>query len=85
MHRVSSIVQGKVFVYDAVKVAATRILEEKELSADIVVYFSGKQSVVGLAETIKGKVAEIHMIGDCVSPRRINHAVLEGYRLGRAL
>ncbi len=85
MHRVSSIVQGKVFVYDAVKVAATRILKEKELLADIVVYFSGKQAVVGLAETIKGKVPEIHMIGDCVSPRRINHAVLEGYRLGRSL
>ena len=28
-----------------------------------------------LAEELKGKVPEVHMVGDCVSPRRINQAV----------
>ncbi|RKZ33874.1 MAG: hypothetical protein DRQ37_08380 [Gammaproteobacteria bacterium] len=85
MHRVSSIEPGKVSVYDAVRVAATRILEEKELPADIVVYFCGKKVVEGHAEELKGKVPEVHMVGDCVSPRRINQAVLEAHRVGRSL
>jgi hypothetical protein len=28
---------------------------------------------------------EVHLIGDCVAPRRLTHAVLEGHRLGRRL
>ncbi|WP_418791985.1 FAD-dependent oxidoreductase [Phosphitispora sp. TUW77] len=39
----------------------------------------------GLLEQIRGKVSEIHVIGDCKTPRRMDHATLEGYRAGRAL
>ena len=85
MHRVSTIEPGKVLAYDAVKVAGTRVLEEIELPADVVVYFAGKRARSGLAATLEGKVPEIHMVGDCVSPRRINHAVLEGHQVGRSL
>jgi 2,4-dienoyl-CoA reductase (NADPH2) len=85
LHRVSSIEAGKISVYDVVRVAATRILEERELPADIVVYYAGKRAVTELAVQLEGRVPELHMVGDCVSPRRINHAVLEGHRAGRSL
>ncbi len=85
MHRVSAIHPDKVSVYDAVRLAATRVLEEKELAADVVVYYSGKEAVTGLAAELAGHVPEIHLVGDCLAPRRINHAVFEGHRVGRAL
>jgi 2,4-dienoyl-CoA reductase (NADPH2) len=85
LHRVSAIEAGKVSVYDVVRVAATRILEERELPADIVVYHAGKRAVTELAVQLEARVPELHLVGDCVSPRRINHAVLEGHRVGRSL
>ncbi|WP_418791605.1 hypothetical protein [Phosphitispora sp. TUW77] len=38
-----------------------------------------------LYKQIKGKVPEIHRAGDCIVPRRMDQATLEGYRAGRAL
>ena len=81
----SAIEVGKVSVYDAVRLAATRILEERELPADVVVYFSGKRAEADLATELQGKVPEVHIVGDCVSPRRITQAVFEGHRVGRSL
>ncbi len=85
MHRVSEIREGSVSVYDSVRVAATSILEEKQLPADVVVHFSGKEVVTNLATDLARRVPELHIAGDCLAPRRINHAVLDGYRIGRSL
>ena len=85
MHRVSEILPGKVLLYDTARLAATRVLEEREVPADIVVYYAGKRANTGLAQELYGRVAEIHLVGDCISPRRINHAVVDGYRVGRSL
>jgi pyruvate/2-oxoglutarate dehydrogenase complex dihydrolipoamide dehydrogenase (E3) component len=38
-----------------------------------------------LAEQIKRKVPEIHVIGDCREPRLIPDAVADGWRVGNAL
>lgn len=35
--------------------------------------------------TLKGKVKELHRIGDCLSPRRIGDAIRDGERVGRLL
>jgi hypothetical protein len=34
---------------------------------------------------LKGKVNELHRVGDCVAPRKVDMAILEGHALGRTL
>ena len=50
---------------------------------DSLVVVDGRQPVDGLAARLKGLVADIHVIGDALSPRRMMHATLDGARLGR--
>jgi 2,4-dienoyl-CoA reductase-like NADH-dependent reductase (Old Yellow Enzyme family)/thioredoxin reductase len=38
-----------------------------------------------LARELRGSVAELHVIGDSLAPRRMMHATLEGARVGQAL
>jgi NADPH-dependent 2,4-dienoyl-CoA reductase/sulfur reductase-like enzyme len=51
-------------------------------AADSVVIATGSNSNTELAEQLKGKVAALYVIGDCVEPRRIQNAIHEGYRVG---
>jgi 2,4-dienoyl-CoA reductase-like NADH-dependent reductase (Old Yellow Enzyme family)/thioredoxin reductase len=39
----------------------------------------------GLAADLRGRVPEVHVIGDALAPRRLMHATLEGARVGRLL
>jgi len=50
-----------------------------------VVIQTGRAPVTGLAAKLKGTGMELHMIGDCVTPRRMSHAVFEAQRLARSL
>lgn len=34
---------------------------------------------------LKGKVKELYRVGDCLAPRRVGPAILEGHRVGRSL
>lgn len=34
---------------------------------------------------LKGEVANLHRIGDCVAPRKLDHAIYEGELAGREL
>ena len=34
---------------------------------------------------LKGKVAALYRIGDCLAPRRVDAAILEGYRVAAGL
>jgi mycofactocin system FadH/OYE family oxidoreductase 2 len=34
---------------------------------------------------LKGKVPEIYRIGDCLAPRRVEHAIYDGFKVGRSL
>ena len=45
---------------------------------------SGK-AVDTLYRALKGKVAELHSIGDALAPRRLIHAVHDGARAAQAL
>jgi mycofactocin system FadH/OYE family oxidoreductase 2 len=38
-----------------------------------------------LYQQLKGKVKELYRVGDCVAPRRVEHAILDGERIARQL
>jgi len=74
-----------VTVYDPYELAATHSLRESTLPADLVVLVGPTVGDDRLAGDLAGTVGELHLIGDCVAPRRLTHAVLEGHRLARRL
>jgi len=55
------------------------------LKADSVVIAAGVRSAHGLYEALKGRVAEIHLIGDAQSPRKALEAVAEGFEAGSTI
>jgi len=63
-------------------VVTTKEGEKKTIEADTVVLAAGAIPEKKLYQGIKGKVPEIHCIGDCVAPRTIRDAIAEGYRIG---
>ena len=52
---------------------------------DTVVLALGPKANEELYFQLKGKVGELHRIGDCVAPRKIDHAIYEGELAGREL
>lgn len=38
-----------------------------------------------LYHELQGKIAQLYRVGDCVAPRRVEHAILDGERVARAL
>ena len=59
--------------------------EGENVACDLTVLQTGRRSVDELFKRLRGSAIEAHAIGDCVSPRRISHAILEGHRIGCAL
>ncbi len=53
-----------------------------DLEADTLVYATGATGDTRLYEQLRGKIAELHMAGDCVAPRFIRDAVREGFDVG---
>ena len=45
----------------------------------------GSRSTDALYRALKGKVRALHAIGDCVAPRGVHQAILEGTRVARAI
>jgi mycofactocin system FadH/OYE family oxidoreductase 2 len=60
---------------------AEEILE----GVNTVVLSAGSKADDGLYFALKGEVANLHRIGDCVAPRKLDHAIYEGYLAGREL
>lgn len=52
---------------------------------DTVVLACGAEAVDELRPGLTAAGHEVHMIGDCGSPRRLVHAILDGARAGRAM
>jgi hypothetical protein len=52
---------------------------------DTVVLATGSRSTDALYRALKGQVPALHAVGDCVAPRGIHHALLEGTRVARRL
>ena len=52
---------------------------------DTVVLATGPKADDALYHELKGTVTNLHRIGDCVAPRKLDHAIYEGYLAGREL
>ncbi len=59
--------------------------QESLLEADTVVLATGPKANDTLYLALKGTVANLHRIGDCVAPRKLDHAIYEGELAGREL
>ena len=46
---------------------------------------TGPKADDALYHELKGTVTNLHRIGDCVAPRKLDHAIYEGYLAGREL
>jgi 2-enoate reductase len=56
-----------------------------KLKADTIVLATGFKSNDVLSEALKGRVPELYIVGDCSLPRRVIHAVWEGFRFARLI
>jgi len=52
---------------------------------DTVVLATGAKAYDALYFALKGGVANVHRIGDCLAPRKLDHAIYEGELAGREL
>jgi N,N-dimethylglycine/sarcosine dehydrogenase len=59
--------------------------EENREGVDTVVLATGNRSVDHLYHALQGRVSELHLIGDAMSPRGIHNAILEGTWAGRRI
>jgi mycofactocin system FadH/OYE family oxidoreductase 2 len=59
--------------------------EQALADLDSLVYVAPGRANDELYFTLKGKVNNLHRIGDALSPRKVEHAVLEGHRVGRII
>ena len=59
--------------------------ETTEYECELVVIQTGRTSLTALIDALEESTMEVHSIGDCVSPRRVSQAILEGQRLGLSL
>ena len=41
--------------------------------------------LAALYKSLKGKVKELHRIGDCVAPRKVDMAIWDGHKVGREI
>lgn len=80
--RIVRVAPGAVWIRDDLRLEADKKLELTEIAADLVVAFAGKEVDQSVALELGGKIPEVHSIGDCVAPRRIQNAVRDGYRVG---
>ncbi|MCJ7594316.1 MAG: FAD-dependent oxidoreductase [Desulfobacterales bacterium] len=59
--------------------------KRQTIEADTIVIAAGSRGNIGLYEELKGKVPELHAIGDCKEPRDIMEAISEGAKAGTEL
>jgi dimethylglycine catabolism A len=57
--------------------------EQTPAGVDTVVLAMGNRSVDDLYRALKGRVPELHLIGDAMAPRGVHHAILEATWAGR--
>jgi N,N-dimethylglycine/sarcosine dehydrogenase len=74
-------VEGSAVVVANVYSGAERRIE----GVDTVVLSAGSRSTDSLYRALKGQVAELHAVGDCVAPRGVHQAILDATRVARAI
>jgi pyruvate/2-oxoglutarate dehydrogenase complex dihydrolipoamide dehydrogenase (E3) component len=74
-------VEGSAVVIAHVFTGTERRIE----SVDSVVLATGSRSTDALYRALKGRVRALYAAGDCVAPRGVHHAILDGTRVARAI
>jgi mycofactocin system FadH/OYE family oxidoreductase 2 len=59
--------------------------DETLTGIDTIVLATGPKANDNLYLALKGEVQNLHRVGDCVAPRKLDHAIYEGYLAGREL
>jgi dimethylglycine catabolism A len=59
--------------------------EEPLSGFDGFVYAYGGEAVSDLEKSLAGRVPRLDLVGDCYAPRTLQHAILEGHKVARAL
>ena len=77
---VSEILEDALYVYDTVTWKPRYIN-----NIDNVVIAAGGQADDGIYKELRGHVPTIHAIGDCLQPRDIEIAVIDGHRTARSI
>ena len=54
-------------------------------NVETVVLITGRVANDSLYKELKGHIEQLHRIGDCVTPRSLDHAIYEGFVAGREL
>lgn len=70
---------------ETVTVCDTFTGDERTIDGASVVLACGMRADDALAGALRGHIAEVHVIGDALAPRRIMHATLEGARAALAI
>jgi mycofactocin system FadH/OYE family oxidoreductase 2 len=60
-------------------------IERRVEGVDTVVLSAGSRSTDSLYRVLKGQVAELYAVGDCVAPRGVHQAILDATRVARAI
>jgi len=74
-------IEGRKVAVESVLTRSPRQIE----GIDTIVIACGGKAVDTIYQTLKGKVAALHSIGDALAPRRLIHAVHDGARAAQAL
>ena len=78
----------RLFGADADTVYMQHVMTEEPVlcnAVDTLVLAYGHTSVFDLYPALSGKVEDLHALGDCLSPRSAEEAVLEGLKIGAAI
>ena len=78
----------RLFGADADTVYLQHVMSEEPVLAenvDTLVLAYGHIGVIDLYDDLQGNIGELHALGDCLSPRSAEEAVLEGLKIGAAL
>jgi 2,4-dienoyl-CoA reductase-like NADH-dependent reductase (Old Yellow Enzyme family)/thioredoxin reductase len=70
---------------DAVLASVYGTDEERIAGVDLIVAWHGRDAEDTLAAALEARGGEVHWIGDCVAPRRLDIAMAEGAMAGRAV
>jgi 2,4-dienoyl-CoA reductase-like NADH-dependent reductase (Old Yellow Enzyme family)/thioredoxin reductase len=74
-------IEGSAVIVANVYSGAERRIE----GVDTVVLAAGSRSTDTLYRALKGQVAELYAVGDCVAPRGVHQAILDATRVARAI
>lgn len=80
-HEALKEIRGREVVVFNIYTNQERVLD----GVDTVVMATMKKADDALYRALKGRVAELHRIGDCVQPRLVTEAIWEGFVVGRSL